>query len=184
MNLLSQFRGVAERLRGGFIAHQSWIDIDGVCDTGRLLRAIEAVMPRDARLNVTRPNAAAVATLNSLALPESRPNEADFFVAMDGVALKELARLADEIAPTPLCAGLFVVQGDRNLLECFRRNAGEDVIWLSSDLDAKIIAHFRQALTAVLTHEEPRSGGERPVSSEPAELSGHRGFLQLEGTST
>ncbi|MGI9078308.1 MAG: hypothetical protein ACR2G6_13420 [Gemmatimonadaceae bacterium] len=167
MSLFDQFRGVAERLRGISIAEQSWIDIDGVSDTGRLLRAIESAMPRDARLNVMKPNVAVEATLRRLALPESRPDEADYFITVDGAGMGELAGLADKIAPSPLCAGLFVVQGDRNLLESYRRDAGEDVVWLSADLDAKIIAHFRQALTTDVPHAEPHTttARGRPVLS-------------------
>lgn len=165
MSLLNQFRGVAERLRGGPIAEQSWIDIDGVSDTGRLLRAIVAAMPRDAKLNVMKPNTVAEQTLRKLALPESRPDEADFVIAVDGAGIGELARLADDMAPSPLCAGLFVVQGDQNVLESYRRDAGEDVIWLSADLDAKIIAHFKQALKTVLPYAEPGTPGQRSVLS-------------------
>ncbi len=168
MSLFDQFRDVAERFRGGSIAEQSWIDIDGASDTGRLLRAIEAVMPRDSRLNVMKPNSAAESVLRKLALAESRPDDGDFFIAVDGAGIEELAQLADALAPSQLCAGVFVVQGDRNLLESYRRDAGEDVVWLSADLDEKIIAHFRQALSTVGSYAEPRSPRERLVLSRVA----------------
>ena len=168
MSLFDQFRDVAERLRGGSIAEQSWIDIDGASDTGRLLRAIETIMPRDSRLNVMKPNAAADSVLRKLALKESRPDDGDFLISMENGGVEELAELADALAPSQLCAGVFVVQGDRNLLESYRRDAGEDVVWLNADLDEKIIANFRQALNAAGSYAEPRSAGERPVLSRVA----------------
>lgn len=157
MGLLDQFRGAADRLRGVSIAEQSWIDIDGVSDTGQLLRAIEALMPRDARLNVMRPSETEAETLlRKHAMAESRPEDGDFFLATSGAAIAELARLADRIAPAALCSGIFVVQGDRNVLESYRRDAGEDVVWLSADLDEELIARFREALSAAGAREESR----------------------------
>jgi hypothetical protein len=112
-----------------------------------LLRTIEATMPRDTLLNIVKPRSAEVeGFLVRNQTGPSRQEEGDYYLALEGGALSELAALVDAIAPEPACGGLFVSRGEINLLEAYRRDAGEEVVWLSSTLPPDTLDRIRALL--------------------------------------
>ncbi|MEJ7812170.1 MAG: hypothetical protein WKG32_17280 [Gemmatimonadaceae bacterium] len=167
MEWLDRIRGMADRVRGMEIPkQQEWVELYGAGDTATLLRAVDAVMPRDAMLNVMEPRSAPIETfLRRHAGTGSRPASGDYFLHLDGAVLRELAMLVEQSAPEPACARLFVTRGAENLLEAYRRDAGEDVVWLSRDLAPDVVERFR----AVLEQEAP------PAPATPAESASEPG---------
>ncbi len=156
MRWIDKLLGVADRMRGASIPHQEWEAVDGVTDTGRLLRAIAGAVPSGAVLNIMNPRGAELtAFLRARALPTSRPQSGDYCLLLDAGTVGELAAIVDRMRPEMSCSGVFVAQGGLNIVEAYRRDAGEDVVWVSTELpDA--------AMTAL------RRGLERPIGDRPA----------------
>lgn len=145
MGLFARLREVAERMTSS--EGQEWIGVDGVGDTAALLRVIERTMPRGSLLNIVKPRSPEVeAFLAVHKTGRSQPAEGDYYVALSGTTASDLARIVESVAPAPAFGGVFVTEGDRNLLEAYRRDAGEDVVWLSPALPAETIVAVRAAL--------------------------------------
>jgi hypothetical protein len=145
MRWLSKLLGLANRAHGVDVEPQEWVAVDGVADTARLVRALLG-MPRDAVLSVVRPHGAVEGVARAAALPGSHPEDGVYLCPMTPAVIGELAAAVETQAPSPPCAGILVSLGERHLLEAFRRDAGEDVVWLASDLPAPVIAQMRRAL--------------------------------------
>lgn len=144
MGWLDKIRGVVNGNSGD---DQEWIAVDGVADTAVLLRVIEESMPRDAMVNIVKPRSAEVeGLLQQHKAGESNPDEGDYYLALSGPAIGQLSRLVSEIAPDPAFGTVLVTQNGRNLLEAYRRDNGEDVVWLSASLPERLLASVRNAL--------------------------------------
>ena len=148
MGWLKKIRGVVGGSNGDA---QEWIAIDGVGDTPALLRMIEQTMPRDAMLNIVKPRSAEVeGFLQQHKTDSSNPAEGDYYVLMSGPVLAHLAQLVEQIVPEPAFGAVLVTHGSRNLLEAYRRDLNEDVVWLSASLPADTLANARQALDVIV----------------------------------
>lgn len=144
MGWLDRLRGVVS---GGSGDDQEWIAVDGVGDTGALLRIIEESMPRDALLNIVKPRSAEVeGFLQQHRTGASNPDEGDYYLSLNGQTIDHLARLVTAIAPEPAFGTVLVTRDGRNLLEAYRRDAGEDVVWLSASLPEQLRASLRNSL--------------------------------------
>jgi hypothetical protein len=157
MRWLTRLRDVADRWRGVSVPRQEWIAVDGVSDTACLVRAIATTMPRDAMLNIVRPRGTLEAFLRANALPVSRPDEGDYYYPVAGAKMGDLATLVERLAPSPACGTVLVQRHGVDILEAFRRDGGEDVVWLASDLSPEVLAAFRAALAGAA-----RSNGHSP----------------------
>ena len=147
MSWLKKIRGVVSGNNG---EDQEWIAIDGVGDTSALLRVIEQTMPRDAMLNVVKPRSAEVEGFLQLnKTGASNPAEGDYYVAMSGQLVTQLAELVEQIEPEPAFGAVLVTHGSRNLLEAYRRDCNEDVVWLSASLPPATMAGARKALDVI-----------------------------------
>ena len=146
MGWLKKIRGVV----GGDNGDTEWIAIDGVADTPALLRMIEQTMPRDAVLNIVKPRSAEVeGFLQQHKTGESNPAEGDYYLPMSGSAVSSLAALIEQIMPEPAFGAVLVTHGSRNLLEAYRRDFNEDVVWLSASLPAETLGAARKVLDQI-----------------------------------
>lgn len=146
MGWLKKIRGVV----GGDNGDTEWIAIDGVADTPALLRMIEQTMPRDAVLNIVKPRSAEVeGFLQQHKTGESNPAEGDYYLPMSGSAVASLAALIEQIMPEPAFGAVLVTHGSRNLLEAYRRDFNEDVVWLSASLPAETLGVARKVLDQI-----------------------------------
>ena len=155
---------MADHVRGASIRHQQWIAVDGVGDSARLVRAIGcSTLASDALLNVLRPRGGVAAFMGAHALPISDAERGDYFCPVTGPMLTELAAVIERQVAEPPCAGIFVVQDGSHVIEAFRRDGGEDVVWVAADLPPFVIAQFRDALDGarldVASPAEQRSHG-------------------------
>ena len=147
MGWLKRIRGVVSGNNGD---DQEWIAIDGVGDTSALLKVIEETMPRDALLNIVKPRSAEVeGYLQQHKTDASNPAEGDYYLPMSGPVIAPLARLVEQIVPEPAFGAVLVTHGSRNLLEAYRRDLNEDVVWLSASLPAETLSSARQALDVI-----------------------------------
>jgi hypothetical protein len=147
MGWLKKIRGVVSGNSGD---DQEWIAIDGVGDTSALLRCIEQTMPRDAMLNIVKPRSAEVeGYLQQHKTDASNPAEGDYYLAMSGSAIAHLAQLVEQIMPEPAFGAVLVTHNGRNLLEAYRRDLNEDVVWLSASLPEATLANARKALDVI-----------------------------------
>jgi hypothetical protein len=174
MQLFVRVRGLADRMREVFVPRPEWIALDGVRDTAQLVRAIAATMPRDAVLNVVKPMGQVEAFLRSRALPPSDPARGDYYVSLaDGTVADLVAAIERQAPDGPPCHGVFVSLDGWTVLEAFRRDLGEDVIWMAGDVDELFLAAFRAALDEMHVGHIPAathsSGNGRPVTPQ-----GHR----------
>lgn len=161
MGLLKKIRGVVSGNNGG---DTDWIAIDGVGDTPALLRMIEQTMPRDALLNIVKPRSAEIeGFLQQHKSGESNPSEGDYYLAMSGSAATSLATLIEQILPEPAFGAVLVTQGSRNLLEAYRRDCNEDVVWLSATLPPETLAAARKALDEIARQCEVSAAQAKPM---------------------
>jgi hypothetical protein len=145
MGLLDRIRGVVTGRSGD---DEQLIAVDGVGDTPALLRVIDEMMPREALLNIVKPRSAEVeGFLQQHKTGASNPSDGDYYIPMPAVA--HLARLVEQIAPEPAFGAVLVTQGNANLLEAYRRDAGEDVVWLSATLPPQTLSRMRDALDRI-----------------------------------
>lgn len=165
MSWLSKLRGVADQLRGVSIPHQEWLAVDGVPDTARLLRAIAGIMPPDAMVNVVRPRGEVEVVLRARTAHSSRPEAGDYYCRAGDPALAEVAAAMERHASAASCAGIFVALRGHHVLEAFRRDAGEDVVWLAADLPRHIASRMRRALEGAPPERAP--AGDRPTAFPP-----------------
>lgn len=146
MGWFNKIRGVV----GGQNGDSEWIAIDGVADTAALLRMIEQTMPRDALLNIVKPRSAEVeGFLQQHKTGESNPAEGDYYLSLSGNAASSLATLIEQIHPEPAFGAVLVTHNNRNLLEAYRRDFNEAVVWLSASLPASTLTVARQALDEI-----------------------------------
>ena len=168
MQLLNRVRGLKDRMRDVFVPRPEWIAVDGVRDTAQLARAIAATLPREAVLNLVRPQGQVEMFLRAHALPSSDSVRGDYYVSLTGSTVAELADVIERQAPEPPCAGVFVSLDGWTVLEAFRRDLGEDVIWMSGEVDDEFLAAFRAALDEMHVGHIPAaahsSGNGRPVT--------------------
>jgi hypothetical protein len=145
MGMLDRIRSVVTGRSGD---DDEWIACDGVGDTAGLLRVIEETMPRDALVNIVKPRSAEVeGFLQQHKTGQSNPEDGDYYIGMP--ALAHLARLVEQIIPEPAFGAVLVTHGDRNLVEAYRRDSNEDVVWLSATLPPQTLATARQALDRI-----------------------------------
>jgi hypothetical protein len=147
MGLLDRIRGVVAGRSGD---DEEWIAIDGVGDTAALLRVIEEAMPRDAVLNIVKPRSAEVeGFLHMHKTGASNPEDGDYYIALSGQVVSALAQLVEQIVPEPAFGTVLVTHDGRNLLEAYRRDSNEDVVWLSAKLPAATLARTKLALDQI-----------------------------------
>jgi hypothetical protein len=172
MGLLDKLRGVADGIRGGSLRRQEWIAVDGVSDSARLVRAVAAGMPRGTVLNVVRPRGAVAEYLRERSLPESNADTGDFYCPVLQMQLDGLAAVIESQGSANACSGIFVTRDGHHVLEAFRRDAGEDVVWLATDLPAEVITRMRRALEGETSSraDEARRLDEIVVRTRAAEV--------------
>lgn len=147
MGLIDRIRGAVTGRSG---ADEEWIAVDGVADTAALLRAIEETMPHEALVNIVKPRSAEIeGFLQQHKTGASNPEDGDYFIVLSGPVLAHLARLVEEIAPEPAFGAVLVTHGSRNLLEAYRRDSNEDVVWLSESLPSETLSRARQAMDRI-----------------------------------
>src|ERR671932_457330 len=92
MRWLDKLRGMADQMRGLDLPVGEWVEIRGVTDTTALVRAIDAVMPRGATLNVMYPVDDNVeAFLRAHGGARSRPAARDYHLPIEGSTIAEFA---------------------------------------------------------------------------------------------
>ena len=147
MGLLKKIRGVVTGESG---EDQEWIAIDGVGDTAELLRVIARTMPSGALLNIVKPRSAEVERfLQMNKTGSSNVDEGDYYISMSGSAVVELADLVSQIDPEPAFGAVLVTLDESNLIEAYRRDSNEDVVWLSSSLPSEMLTRAREGLDAI-----------------------------------
>lgn len=147
--------GLLKRIRGAVTGNsgedQDWIAVDGVGDTAALLRVVAETMPSGALLNIVKPRSAEVERfLQSNKTGASNVEEGDFYLSMSGSAVAQLADLVGQIDPEPAFGAVIVTLDGSNLLEAYRRDLNEDVVWLSSSLPADMLARAREGLDTIV----------------------------------
>ena len=123
------------------------IDIGSVPDTGLLIQAIDAAMPRSAILQLIGPCHRTLVPFVATRSLATRRSTAEYFIPLDNGAVAELARLAACCAAQEVCSHLFVQDGEHTLLEAFGRDRGEDVVWLSRRLRRARIRRFLEVVS-------------------------------------
>ncbi len=147
MGLFKKIRGVVTGTSG---EDQEWIAVDGVGDTAELLRVIAQTMPSGALLNVVKPRSAEVERfLQVNKTGASNVEEGDFYISMSGNAVVQLAELVGQIDPEPAFGAVLVTLNGGNLIEAYRRDLNEDVVWLSSSLPSETLARAREGLNII-----------------------------------
>ena len=147
MGLLKKIRGVVTGESG---EDQEWIAVDGVGDTAELLRVIAQTMPSGALLNIVKPRSAEVERfLQGNKTGPSNVEEGDYYVSMSGSAVTQLADLVSQIDPEPAFGAVLVTLDGSNLIEAYRRDSNEDVVWLSSSLPSEMLTRAREGLGAI-----------------------------------
>jgi hypothetical protein len=147
MGLFKRIRGVVTGTSG---EDQEWIAVDGVGDTAELLRVIAQTMPSGALLNVVKPRSAEVERfLQVNKTGASNVEEGDFYISMSGNAVVQLAELVGQIDPEPAFGAVLVTLDGANLIEAYRRDSNEDVVWLSSSLPSDMLSRAREGLNAI-----------------------------------
>ncbi len=147
MGLLKRIRGA---VTGESVEDQQWIAIDGVGDTAELLRVIARTMPSGALLNIVKPrNAEVERFLQVNKTASSNVAEGDYYLAMSGNAVIQLADLVSQIDPEPAFGAVLVTLDGSNLIEAYRRDSNEDVVWLSSSLPSEMRTRAREGLDAI-----------------------------------
>lgn len=148
MGLLKKIRGAVTGESG---ADQEWIAIDGVGDTAELLRVIARTMPSGALLNIVKPRSAEVERfLQVNKTGASNVEEGDYYLSMSGSVVVQLADLVSQIYPEPAFGAVLVTLDGNNLIEAYRRDSNEDVVWLSSSLPSEMRTRARQGLDAIV----------------------------------
>jgi hypothetical protein len=123
------------------------LDIGGVPDTALLIQAIDAAMPRTAVLQLVEPRSITLLPFLASRSMATRRSVGEYYLSLEDGAVAELARLAASCAPDEICAHLFVQHGNDILLEAFRRDRGEDVVWLSPRLPRARLRRFLEAIS-------------------------------------
>ncbi len=147
MDLFKKIRGVVTGTSG---EDQEWIAVDGVGDTAELLRVIARTMPSGALLNIVKPrNAEVERFLQANKTGASNVEEGDYYISMSGSAVAQLAELVGQIGPEPAFGAVLVTLDGGNLLEAYRRDSNEDVVWLSSSLPSDMLSRAREGLNTI-----------------------------------
>ena len=151
MRWLDKLRGMADQMRGLDLPVGEWIELRGVADTTALVRAIDAVMPRGATLNVMYPVDDNVeAFLRAHGGARSRPAARDYHLPIEGTTIADFAGVVARCRPDEVCAHIFVYQDDRSLLEAMDRDAEGSLVRLDSSLAPSAVARFRESLAGAL----------------------------------
>lgn len=159
MGLLDKIRGVVTGRSGD---DEEWIAVDGVGDTAALLRVIDETMPRDALINIVKPRHAEVEKLlRQHQTGASNPDDGDYYISI--AALAPLAGVVARLAPAPAFGTVLVANGTRNLLEAYRRDSSEDVVWLSATLPPATLTRARQSLDQIAQQCAAAAMAARPV---------------------
>ncbi|MGI8842627.1 MAG: hypothetical protein ACR2HZ_02935 [Gemmatimonadaceae bacterium] len=147
MDLFKKIRGVVTGTSG---EDQEWIAVDGVGDTAELLRVIARTMPSGALLNIVKPrNAEVERFLQANKTGASNVEEGDYYISMSGSAVTQLAELVGYIGREPAFGAVLVTLDGGNLLEAYRRDSNEDVVWLSSSLASDMLSRAREGLNTI-----------------------------------
>jgi len=153
-----------DRARAMYAAHRlslpdpDRIDIGSVPDTGHLIQAIDAAMPRSAILQLIGPGHSSLLSFLVTRSLATRRSTGEYFISLDDGAVTELARLAACCPTHEVCSHLFVQDGEHTLLEAFGRDRGEDVVWLSRRLRRGRIRRFLEVVSGApqATERAPR----------------------------
>jgi hypothetical protein len=161
MGWLQKIRGA---VTGGSGDDEEWIAVDGVGDTAALLRTIAELLPRDGTVNIVKPRSAEVeGLLQQHKTGASNPEEGDYYLPMSGNAVAQLAALVSEIHPEPAFGAVLVAQNGRNLLEAYRRDSSEDVVWLSATMPGETLGRMRQTLDRIAQQCAAAAAAARPA---------------------
>jgi hypothetical protein len=160
--------GWLDKVRGAVTGRSGddaeWIAVDGVGDTAALLRVIGELLPRDATVNIVKPRSAEIERLlQQHTTGNSNPEEGDYYLTMSGAAVAQLAALVEQIHPEPAFGAVLVSNGSRNLLEAYRRNSNEDVVWLSASLPSETLTRARQELDRIAQQCAAAAAASRPM---------------------
>lgn len=142
MQWLEKARAILHGTHGLTLPDPDRIDIGSVPDTGLVIQAIDAAMPRSAILQLIGPRHGTLLPLLATRSMATRRSTGEYFISLDDGAVTELARLAARCAAHEVCSHLFVQDGEHTLLEAFGRDRGEDVVWLSRRMRRASIRRF------------------------------------------
>jgi hypothetical protein len=147
MQWLEKARAMVHGTHGLSLPDPDRIDIGSAPDTGLLIQAIDAAMPRSAILQLIGPRHRTLLPFLATRSVATRRSTGEYFIPLDDGAVAELARVAACCAPHEVCSHLFVQDGEHTLLEAFGRDRGEDVVWLSRRLPRVRIRRFLEVVS-------------------------------------
>lgn len=161
MQWLDRARAILNGMHGLSLPDPDRIDVGSVPDTAALIRAIDAAMPRTAILQLIDPHHPAVLAFLAKCSIARRRSTGEYFVSLEDGSAAELARLAARCPPDEVCAHLFVQDGEHTLLEAFRRDRGEDVVWVDPRLPRSTLRRFLDVATAANREAPQRAKRDR-----------------------
>jgi hypothetical protein len=147
MQWIDRARAMLHAAHGLSLPDPDRIDIGSVPDTGLLIQAIDAAMPRSAILQLIGPCHKMLVPFVATRSVATRRSTGEYFIPLDDGAVAELARLAACCAAHEVCSHLFVQDGEHTLLEAFGRDRHEDVVWLSRRLRRARIRRFLEVVS-------------------------------------
>jgi hypothetical protein len=147
MQWIDRARAMLHAAHGLSLPDPDRIDIGSVPDTGLLIQAIDAAMPRSAILQLIGPRHRTLLPFLAKRSVATRRSTDEYFISLADGAVTELARVAACCAAHEVCSHLFVQDGERTLLEAFGRDRGEDVVWLSRRMPRASIRRFLEVVS-------------------------------------
>lgn len=156
MHWLERARSILHGSHGLALPDPDRLDIGSVPDTVRLIRAIDAAMPRTAILQVIGPRHPVLLPFLATRAIATRRSSGEYFIPLENGAVSELARVAAGCLPREVCSHLLVQDDDDILLEAFGRDRGEDVVWLSSHLPRPKLCRFLEVIAVTVPAPAPR----------------------------
>jgi hypothetical protein len=166
MQWIDRARAMLHAAHGLPLPDPDRIDVGSVPDTGLLIQAIDAAMPRSAILQLIGPRHRTLLPFLATRSLATRHSTGEYFLSLEDGSVRELARVAAGCASEEVCSHLFVQDGEHTLLEAFGRDRGEDVVWLSRRLRRARTRRFLEVVSGtppaaervprLLAHSRPK----------------------------
>ena len=152
MRIFGNLASGAERLRRAVLGDESrFVEVGGIRSTAALLRAIDAVMPRQAILWIDYPADEAVELFLVERAGGTGSRRASYRLAIVDDNLERLARLVDGAGPGALGIHLGVQQEREQLLLAYDLDEPEPEVSISVTLDRESMERFRSIATGRAT---------------------------------
>ena len=149
MNILGSLADGAGRFRRALLGSESrFVEVGGIRSTAALVRAIDAIMPRNAILWIDYPADEAVELFLVERAGGTGSRRASYRLPIVGDNLERLARLVEGTRPGGLGIHLGVEQAREQLLLAYDLDDPEPEVSLSVMLDREAMARFRAIATA------------------------------------